>query len=63
MDRYLKLTGSLLAVEQSCCDCVLPEEAWRLGSEKETILTVQVWSWGAEKDHFTSASLEVGGAE
>jgi hypothetical protein len=22
MDRYLKLTGSLLAVELSCCDCV-----------------------------------------
>jgi hypothetical protein len=64
MDGYLKLTGSLLAVEQSCCDGVEVKVSRRIvsqrdlnlncklgggGSGKETILPVQAWRLGERK--------------
>ncbi len=45
-------------------ETILPVQAWRWKEQKETILPVRAWRLGKRKrDNFTSAILEVRGAE
>ncbi len=56
MDRYLKLTGSLLAVELSCCDCV----EVKVSIEEFVITGLELISTSGM---LTFLSMEVGGSK